>query len=102
MKQNALQVAAEEGYKDIIRCLIDEGVDVSVPLSNSTYVPVRDKPIHSAASNGQFDTVKRFIESGANVHEDGHFGSVYETALVGHAFSYNGEGGWGKVIAFLK
>ena len=81
---------------------MDVGVDVSVPLGNSTFVPAGDKPIHGAARNGESDMTKKFIEAGADINEPGSAGSVYETALVGHALSYDGKGEWGKLIVLLK
>lgn len=82
-KQSALQVAAEYGHNDIVKYLINAGVDVRVPKGMSKFVRENEKPIHSAAREGRCDLVKMLIEAGARLDDHGHYGTVYETTLVG-------------------
>lgn len=82
-KQSALQVAAEYGHNEIVKYLINAGVDVRVPRGISKFVRENEKPIHSAAREGRCDLVKMLIEAGARLDDEGHYGTVYETTLVG-------------------
>lgn len=82
-KQCALQVAAEHGGTEIVKLLIDAGVDVGVPRASGSFVRENDKPIHSAARSGNCNMVKMLIDAGARLDDRGHYGTVYETMLVG-------------------
>ncbi|CAM1508295.1 Fc.00g051430.m01.CDS01 [Cosmosporella sp. VM-42] len=103
-KQNALQVAAGEGYATIVSRLIKDGVDVRVPKGSSKFVREKDRPIHSAALLGHDSIVEELIDAGAQIHEEGYYGTVHETALVGYALNHfwNKGGGWGKIIKRLR
>ncbi|KAK8018757.1 hypothetical protein PG991_007947 [Apiospora marii] len=101
-EQNALQVAAEKGNEAIVTTLVNHGVDVMVPRGKSKFVCKHDKPVHSAARIGSFDMFKTLLSAGANIHQLGYYGSLYETALVGYSLSDDGEGGWADVIKLLR
>lgn len=81
--QSALQVAAEYGHNEIVTYLINAGVDVRVPRGLSKFVRENEKPIHSAARDGRCDLVKILMDAGARLDDQGHYGTVYETVLVG-------------------
>lgn len=102
--QSALQVAAEYGHNDIVKYLIDAGVDVRVPKGISKFVRENEKPIHSAAREGRCDLVKMLIEAGARLDDQGHYGTVYETTLVGIRLdNYNrSNDGFAKLISLLR
>ncbi|WYZ34302.1 hypothetical protein EsH8_I_000578 [Colletotrichum jinshuiense] len=78
IRQNALQVAADERHEAIVDVLINNGVDVTVPHGSSTFVRENDKPIHSAARNGTYDIAKKLIDAGANLNEQGYYGVLYK------------------------
>lgn len=82
-KQSALQVAAECGETEIVKLLIDAGVDVGVPRASSNFIRENDKPIHSAARRGNYSLVKMLMGAGGRLDDRGHYGTVYETMLVG-------------------
>ncbi|KAF8435898.1 ankyrin repeat-containing domain protein [Terfezia claveryi] len=60
----ALNVAAQNGYSEIVQCLLDKGVNVdAVDPSKSDYTPLL-----WAASRGHTDAVKVLLDSGARTH----------------------------------
>ena len=56
---NSLQWAASNGHTDIVKLLIDNGVDIHF---------FNDYALRWAASNGHYDVVKLLIENGAKIH----------------------------------
>lgn len=82
-----LFLAAEKGYFDIVKYLIENGANVNEKVDNSR------TPLHTAAEKGYFNIVKYLIENGANVNEKNANG---RTALR-HA-AYNGHLG---VVQYL-
>lgn len=103
-KQSALQVAAEYGHKEILKYLINAGVDVRVPRGMSKFVRENEKPIHSAAREGRCDLVKMLMEAGARLDDQGHYGTVYETTLVGIRLdNYNVRNdGFAELMSLLR
>lgn len=55
----ALGLAASNGRTDLVKLLIDGGIDIH--LNN-------DEAVRYASENGHLDTVKFLIENGANIH----------------------------------
>lgn len=103
-KQSAIQVAAEYGHKEILKYLINAGVDVRAPRGMSKFVRENEKPIHSAAREGRCDLVKMLMEAGAGLDDQGHYGTVYETTLVGIRLDhYNRRNdGFTELISLLR
>lgn len=103
-KQSALQVAAEYGHKEILKYLINAGVDVRAPKGMSKFVRENEKPIHSAAREGRCDLVKMLMEAGARLDDQGHYGTVYETTLVGIRLdNYNVRNdGFAELMSLLR
>jgi ankyrin repeat protein/beta-lactamase regulating signal transducer with metallopeptidase domain len=56
-----LHVAAQKGYKDIAKLLIDKGADVNAQSGNLT-------PLHLGVENGNKDVVELLIANGADVN----------------------------------
>ena len=69
-----LYYAAERGYNECIRELLKVGVNLD---QTSSYD--RDTALMIAASKGLLDTVRLFLEAGANVHKKNFF---WYTALI--------------------
>lgn len=74
-----LSLAAFHGYIDIVRALINKGVEID-PKNVPEFL---NSPLASAAGNGKLDIVKLLIEKGANVKESGSK-PLYLAAKRGH------------------
>ncbi|KAK1762004.1 ankyrin-3 [Phialemonium atrogriseum] len=57
---NTVWIAAQGGHGDILKFLIEHGVDVNTPATESNRTP-----IHQAAQNGHLRLVKLLLENGA-------------------------------------
>lgn len=103
-KQSALEVSAEYGHKEIVKYLINAGVDVRAPRGISKFVRENEKPIHSAAREGRCDLVRMLMEAGARLDDQGHYGTVYETTLVGIRLDhYNrNNDGFAELMSLLR
>jgi len=64
--QTPLHVAAQQGLRDVVECLLDNGADIDVQDENGF------TPLHDAADEGYYnsnshtDTVKLLLDRGAN------------------------------------
>jgi ankyrin repeat protein len=65
--KNALHVAAEEGFLEIVNALIDAGAHVDCHVVGS-----KETAISLAAQNKHTEVVRRLIEAGANVNAGKH------------------------------
>ncbi|MBO7604900.1 MAG: ankyrin repeat domain-containing protein, partial [Elusimicrobiaceae bacterium] len=73
IEENALIKASEEGHKEIVKILLDEGAFPGI-----IYRGKGKSPLIIAASNGNIEIVKMLLGAGANVNEKNWYG---ETAL---------------------
>jgi ankyrin repeat protein len=62
--RTALQVAAQEGHKDIVQLLLIFGADVNAPAHGDGGITA----LQGAASNGDVDIVKLLLRAGADVN----------------------------------
>ena len=77
---DALRWAAERGHKELIKPLLDNGVDV-----NSTDGLYGRPALHDAAANGHVDCLTTLIEHGADVDaRAGGWIPLHNVALRGH------------------
>ncbi|RPB28152.1 ankyrin repeat protein, partial [Terfezia boudieri ATCC MYA-4762] len=79
----ALNVAAQNGYSEIVQCLLDKGVNVdAVDPNKSDYTPLL-----WAASRGHTDAVKVLVDSGANFEKRDVFKmtALHKAVRGGHA-----------------
>lgn len=76
---SALRIAAGYGHLDIIRYLVDHGVNLHSRGDVGVLFGLKrgETALLSAAENGHLDTVKYLIEQGVNIH------AFYNNALIG-------------------
>ncbi|KAI5865136.1 hypothetical protein GGS23DRAFT_411032 [Durotheca rogersii] len=85
---NALQVAAYNGFDDIVRLIIAHGADVNAAGG------VMSNALHAAAVSGHLQTVSILLECGAQVNKiGGPLGTALQAALTG---------GFDEVVAKLE
>lgn len=77
----ALHLAAYFGHADIVRILLDEGVDVGPVADNDSRV----RPLHSAVAGGHADVVDQLLDAGADVdvRQEGGFTPLMGAAAAG-------------------
>ena len=73
--------AAVNGYKRVVRLLIEHGAKVDTPVGPGL------TPIYNAALNGHFEVTRLLVESGANVDvlTEAGFSPLYIACQEGHA-----------------
>ncbi|OCK78275.1 ankyrin repeat protein, partial [Lepidopterella palustris CBS 459.81] len=76
----AIHVAASNGKDDVLRVLLDAGMDINARTSNG------NSPLDSAINGGHLSTVMLLVESGANIN---HLNEFEETAVHLAAFAEN-------------
>ena len=66
-KVNFIHFVAEKGYVQVMKKLVDNGIDVDSPNDNER------TPLHYASLNGHLDVVELLLENGANVNVQNPF-----------------------------
>lgn len=88
-----MQLAAQNGHKDVLELLIKHGGDVNLRKPSSW-----NTPLIMAASRGHVDCCRLLLDKGAKADEYGMFGGTRHTALQSAA----GNGHLGVVELFLS
>ncbi|THV51253.1 hypothetical protein BGAL_0117g00080 [Botrytis galanthina] len=65
----ALEVAASRAHEDVIHLLLERGADINA-ISNS------GTALEGAAASGDIHLVRKLLDIGAKVNQEGHFGST--------------------------
>ncbi len=79
VSERALYDAAEKGCLEVVKFLLDEGVDINTSLA-----------LLSAADSGQLEVVKLLLERGANPHVEGRKRRTAKTIAMKRS-SYSGN-----------
>ncbi|MCJ7454980.1 MAG: ankyrin repeat domain-containing protein [Wolbachia endosymbiont of Homalodisca vitripennis] len=79
VSERALYDAAEEGCLEVVKFLLDEGVDINTSLA-----------LLSAADGGQLEVVKLLLKKGANPHVEGWKRRTAKTIAMKRS-SYSGN-----------
>ncbi|WP_250294808.1 ankyrin repeat domain-containing protein [Wolbachia endosymbiont of Oedothorax gibbosus] len=80
VSERALYYAAEKGCLEVVKFLLDEGVDINISLA-----------LFGAANGGQLEVVKLLLERGANPHVEGWKGTTPKTIAMKRSFYYRDE-----------
>lgn len=78
-KSSALVLAAKEGHGDVVRILLEVGVDIDAQL----HLPGRTTALQEAARHGHVAVVQTLLNSGANMHV-GEIDPISTAAAKGH------------------
>ncbi|WP_353282471.1 ankyrin repeat domain-containing protein [Wolbachia endosymbiont (group A) of Myopa testacea] len=79
VSERALYYTAEKGCLEVVKFLLDEGVDINTSLA-----------LLSAADGGQLEVVKLLLKRGANPHVEGWKGTTPKTIAMKRS-SYSGS-----------
>ena len=66
-RTTCIAVAAERGFVDVVRLLLDAGARQALPREGTT---VYDTPLATAAAAGHLDTVRLLLETGVDKDRD--------------------------------
>ena len=72
-----LHYAAEKGYRDIVRMLLDNGADPTIPNNKG------DTPLHAASLSGNKEILRILIDSGADINAQDNDGLTPLMILLG-------------------
>jgi ankyrin repeat protein len=80
--QYPIHSAARSSRLDVVKLLIEKGVDVNVKTASNQYIPFTETALHIAARQNDLAIVKALIEHGGNIDaEDWQGQTVLEAAL---------------------
>ncbi len=80
ISKKALYYAAEKGCLEVVKFLLDEGVDINTSLA-----------LLGAADGGQLEVVKLLLERGADPHVRGWKGTTPKTIAMKRSSYYSSE-----------
>lgn len=92
-RQAAFALAAQHGHADVVRLLLDSGVDPT--RYNPDGFHSHSTPLHQAALNGHSETVRVLVEMGASLDARD---TVYEGTPLGWAL----HGGRTEIAEYLQ
>lgn len=78
--RQTLYLAAETGYDDLVRALLENGASVEAPSMNGW------TPLHAAAWSGHTETVRLLLDKGANIDAKAHYDNtpLHSAVQKGH------------------
>ena len=82
-REGALIVAAQQGHSDVVRFLLDHGVDVNASDGMTA--------LHNASAGGHLELMQLLIERGANLEMLNEFGGTVLSSTLWFAYHVNDE-----------